>query len=188
MRVNISDVDCVEAYAKHKNLKLAADAIGMKWQTLYVRLRNNGVAVIGDKAKYGSLSDRAGAKGEKYFSSLVPRAIDQNKSKFQAPVDFDVDGILVDVKASLKRSSSKRTSAMRWSFSISRQVTKCDFFVFVAYNEAFSDAEKVFLIPAELVRNLQTITISATGASKWDDYRVEPEELAEFFSDLAGVN
>ena len=39
------------AYDKHKNLKLAASEIGLKWQTLYSRLKNQGVNIIGDKLR-----------------------------------------------------------------------------------------------------------------------------------------
>ena len=184
MKVQISDNECIAAYEKHKNLKLAANDIGMKWQTLYVRLKKNNIAVVGDKAKYGSLADKIGAKGEKHFMSLVPDAKDQNVSKFQAPVDFDVWGVLVDVKASLKKSSSKTTSAMRWAFSISRQVSSSDFFVFFAYDAEGVLVEKVFLIPTEMVSHLQTISISTAGGSKWNDYEVESSELAPFFSEI----
>lgn len=187
MKLEISDIECIDAYDKFKNLKIAADAIGIKWQTLYVRLKKNGVAVTGDKAKYGSLSDKIGAKGEKYFLSIVPFAVDQNETMFQAPVDFDVKGALVDVKASVKKSSSKRTKAMRWSFSISRQVSKCDFFVFIAYGVSGEDVEKVFLIPSELASNVQTISISCTGASKWDSYSIDPMDLSGFFMAMAGT-
>lgn len=47
-----------DAYEKHKNLKLAAEELGIKWQYLYVILRKEGVAVCGDKSRYGSDKDR----------------------------------------------------------------------------------------------------------------------------------
>ena len=51
-------------YEKHKNLKLAANELGVKWQTLYVQLRNRGVPITGDKSRYGSDKDRLAARAE----------------------------------------------------------------------------------------------------------------------------
>jgi transcriptional regulator with PAS, ATPase and Fis domain len=34
-----------EAYARHKNLKLAANELGVRWQQLYARLRKLGIPV-----------------------------------------------------------------------------------------------------------------------------------------------
>lgn len=48
------------AYDKHKNLKLAANEIGLKWQTLYCMLKNQGINIIGDKLRYGSDRDKMG--------------------------------------------------------------------------------------------------------------------------------
>ena len=179
-----SDDECIAAYQKYSNLKLAANSVGVKWQTLYSRLVKNGVSVCGDKSKYGSMADKIGARGEKDFAMLVPSAIDQNKSVFQAPFDFDVFGYAVDVKSSIKKSSSKTTSAKRWAFSIKRQESICDFFVFIAYADNCFDIEKVFLIPAEIARFLQSISISDTGKSKWNDYEVDRNDLLAFFESL----
>lgn len=49
-------MNAVEAYEKHKNLKLAAIEVGMPWQMLYVHLRKLGVPVTGDKARYGRIT------------------------------------------------------------------------------------------------------------------------------------
>ena len=61
----------VQAYAKHRNLKLAAGELGICWQTLYVRLKRAGVPVTGDKLRYGADRDRLGATCEAEFQRLV---------------------------------------------------------------------------------------------------------------------
>ena len=48
----------VIAYRKHMNLKLAAAELGVAWQSLYVRLKQLGEPVTGDKMRYGSDRDK----------------------------------------------------------------------------------------------------------------------------------
>ena len=184
MANKITDKECIDAYQKHKHLKKAADEIGIKWQTLYCRLKKNGIKVVGDKTKYGSMSDKIGAKGENEFKKLVPLAIDENQNQFQAPIDFTVNGYGVDVKVSGRKKSGKKYSSQRWAFSIKKQESKCDFFVMMAYSEDHLILEKVFLIPADMCRFLQSISISVNGTSKWLDYEVQPEDLECFFNSL----
>lgn len=175
---------CVKAYEEFKNLKVAADSIGMKWQTLYARLRSLGIPVTGDKQRYGSLTDKVGFKGEQYFKKIVPFATDENSEKFQAPIDFSINGIGIDVKSSIANKSSTKFKSMRWSFSIKRQQNKCDFFVFFAYFEDSEIPENIFLIPSEIVGGAQTISISCSGNSKWFDYLIDEKDLFEFFSEF----
>ena len=185
MTISITDKECIEAYEKNKNLKIAAESLGIKWQTLYVRLKKNGVSVTGDKTKYGSMSDKVGAKGEVDFKKLVPDAIDNNESEFQAPIDFTVYGFGVDVKASNRRKGSRHSEAERWAFSIKKQESTCDFFVLMAYTKDQSILEKVFLIPGDMCRFTTSISIGCSGSSKWHDYAVDPSDLSEFFKQLA---
>ena len=56
----------IEAYGRHKNLKIAAAEVGIPWQKLYLILRNAGVPVVGDKLRYGSDRDKL-ARKEKVF-------------------------------------------------------------------------------------------------------------------------
>lgn len=44
--MNITIQEMKSAYDKHKNLKLAADDIGMKWQTLYWYLKRENHPII----------------------------------------------------------------------------------------------------------------------------------------------
>ena len=50
---------CIESYSRLKNLKLVGLEVGIPWQTVYVYLKQAGIAVTGDKSRYGSVTDRA---------------------------------------------------------------------------------------------------------------------------------
>jgi hypothetical protein len=52
--MNIPVEQMKAAYDKHKNLKVAADELGMKWQTLYWCLKKYNHPVVGNKSKYGT--------------------------------------------------------------------------------------------------------------------------------------
>lgn len=173
-------------YNKHKNLKLAAIELGMKWQTLYVQLRNLGIPVTGDKSRYGSDKDRLAAFAELEFKKLVPFAEDQNRIKFQSKFDFLVGKEKVDIKASNEKQGCKNFAAKRWSFSVKKQEFCADFIVCFAITE---NAYKVFLLPGELIRTYQTISISTSpdSKSKWLQYEVTPMELSQFFFDIMAI-
>ena len=170
-------------YQKHMNLKLAAIELGIKWQTLYCRLKSLGVPVAGDKLRYGTDRDKLGAIGEAEFKKLVPTAIDYNLTKFQSKVDFSVNGWLVDVKAGMPRQLNKRFSATSWSFSFKRQSLICDFICCFCYDENKA-VEHVLLVPSEFFKGLQTVSVSRFGGSKWLDYKINQDDLADFFSCL----
>ncbi|AUR94316.1 hypothetical protein NVP1193O_185 [Vibrio phage 1.193.O._10N.286.52.C6] len=92
-----------EVYDKHKNLKLAAEELGMVWQTLYYNLNKVGHPVTGDKERYGSPTDKMTKAMEDKFKLLVPHAEDYNKDKFQALIDFKVGAYLWTLKAPQRR-------------------------------------------------------------------------------------
>ena len=172
-----------DAYAKHKNLKLAAIEIGMKWQTLYCRLKAQGVAVTGDKLRYGADRDKLGVYGEQLFQSIVPFAQNANNNQFQSKVDFDVNGLKVDVKAGMPRQLNKKFSALAWSFSFKRQTLHADFIVCFCLDEQKA-IEHILLVPKEFFNGLQTVSVSRKGYSKWFDYKIEQHELLEFFKEF----
>lgn len=175
--------DIAAVYQKHMNLKLAADELGMVWQTLYVQLKKLGVAVVGDKARYGSDRDRLAVMAEQEFQRLVPEAVNANAVNFQAKIDFTVGGLKVDVKASLPNQHSKRFEAKRWAFSFKKQSLICDFICCFCLNEDKTLA-RVLLVPKEFCAGLQSVSVPCNGRSKWLDYEVRPHELREFFSAL----
>lgn len=174
---------CIEAYRRHRNLKLAAGDVGIPWQTVYVHLRSAGEPVIGDKLKYGSETDKLAAKGEQLFLGLVPFAKDQNAKQFQSKVDFVVRGHGVDVKTSTLRKSNKACKVKRWAFSVKKQEMIIDFLVCLCMNHDGETLQKLLLIPGEIARKYTTISLSETGG-KWEDYIVPACDLEAFFLEL----
>jgi hypothetical protein len=177
------NTDIAEVYGRHKNLKLAADELGVKWQALYVQLRKTGVQVTGDKARYGSDKDRLAARAELEFKSLVPFAVNQNSIQFQSKFDFLVGSEKVDIKASGLNQGCKKFAAKRWAFSVKKQEFCADFIVCFAMQEP---DYRIFLIPGELVRNYQSISIpeSKNSKSKWLQYEISKTDLTEFFTEI----
>lgn len=169
-----------DAYAKHKNLKLAAQELGIAWQLLYTKLKEQGVRITGDKLRYGNDRDKLAAMAEAEFLRLVPAAADQNAIRHQAKWDFEVYGKKVDVKASLKRQLNPRYPAMSWAFSFKKQSLVCDFIVCFCMADR-QTAEKILLVPSEFFEGLQTVSVSCVGSSKWLDYEIAAQDLAPFF-------
>ena len=172
---------CIEAYARLKNLKLVGEEVGIKWQAVYVHLRKAGVNVTGDKARYGSATDRLASRAERLFAEAVPFAVDANQVKFQAAIDFTVMGWEIDVKAA--RCISHKDDAPRWAFCINKQKDKADFFVFYAFDGELN-TQHVFLVPREIATTSASVSIPASLKSKWADYKVEQSELRKFFEQL----
>lgn len=172
---------CVQAYREHQNLKVAAQHVGIPWQTVYVHLRKAGEPVSGNKLKYGSETDRLAARSERIFLDLVPFAEDQNTRQFQSKVDFRVGEFGVDVKASRLKVMGPNSS--RWMYSIKKQEAIADFFVCFGFDERAERVISTLLVPGEIARKHTTISHSSRGG-KWSDYLVKPSELAPFFSAL----
>jgi hypothetical protein len=173
----------VIAYRKHMNLKLAANELGIAWQTLYCRLKQLGEPVIGDKLRYGSDRDKLSAMAEIEFKRLVPFAINNNAIQFQSKYDFMVAGWKVDVKASMPRQLNRRFAALSWSFSFKKQSLICDFICCFCFDEAKA-LDRILLVPSEFFRGLQTVSVSCAGGSKWLDYEITADDLAPFFAGL----
>lgn len=171
------------AYEKHKNLKLAASEIGIKWQTLYFRLKNQGVNVVGDKLKYGSDRDRLSSLAEAAFLKLVPSAVSMNSIKWQHKYDFKVNGHKVDVKSSMPRQLNKKYPSKSWAFNFKKQSLVCDFVCCFGMNEN-KELQKIILVPSEFFKGLSTVSISINGGSKWIDYEIDGGELEAFFHSL----
>lgn len=176
-----------KAYTKHKNLKIAALELGIKWQTLYCRLKAQGVNVIGDKSRYGTSKDKLGNLAEKLFKNFVPYADDMNSHQFQSKFDFLVNGFKVDVKASLKNKHSIYSDSKRWAFSLKRQNYICDFICCFCMNESM-DIETTLLIPREFFIGLQTLSVSTNRKSKWFDFEINTSELIIFFNEINKQN
>ena len=167
------------AYDEHRHLGKAAEAIGMKWQTLYWHLKRAGYPILGDKERYGSEKDRFAAKAEREFAEIVGNAVNLNKATYHSKYDFDINGLKVDVKASNLKRVSKLSKSLRWAFSLKKQEAIADFIVCMAYKDDV--LFKLFLIPTEMMRYRATISIAENGTSKWEDYAISREDLKEFF-------
>lgn len=174
---------CIESYRRLKNLKLVSDEVGIPWQRVYVHLKNAGEPVTGDKLRYGNDRDRLAALAESMFEELVPFAENCNAKKYQAKVDFIVNGQQVDVKASMPRQLNKRYAAKSWSFSFKKQSLICDFVCCFCMNSDRS-IKYVLLVPSEFFAGLSSVSVSCCGDSKWLDYTIDKSELAEFFKSL----
>lgn len=174
----------VEAYRRHKNLKLAAAECGMPWQSLYVALKKAGEPVTGDKSRYGSRKDKLTAKAEQEFQSIVPFAENMNKMKWQAKYDFDVLGLKVEVKAATLKISSAKSAVRRWAFSFKKQTLICDFMCCFCYSDA-GTVQRVIIAPSEIFSGVQAISVSENVCGKWAEYEIPVEDVAEFFRQLA---
>lgn len=174
----------IDAYNKHKNLKLAANELGIKWQTLYVQLKKLDVKITGDKLKYGSDKDRLAAQAELLFQKIVPFAENNNLSKFQSKIDFTVNGQKVDIKASKLNKGCINYESKRWAFSIKKQELIADFIVAFAFDENVK-LVKIYLIPSEMIRNYQTISIGENSRSKWNQFEISEQDLLEFFNEFS---
>lgn len=175
----------VNAYKKHLNMRLASREIGIPLSTLYVHLKRAGVAVIGDKSRYGSDTDRFATKAEREFERIVPSAQNQNKVKFQSKIDFMVGNYSIDVKASRLHgdNSGKNT---RWMYSIKKQEFCADFFVCFGFNKAGLELISILLIPGEIARMYTTVSTSPRGG-KWSEYEVTEKELHDFFIEMVKI-
>lgn len=171
------------AYAKHKNLKLAANDIGIKWQTLYARLKNQGVPITGDKLRYGTDRDKLSALAEAEFKRFVPSAISMNEIKWQYKYDFTVNNHKVDVKCSMPKKLSKKYQAQSWSFSFKKQTLICDF-VCCFCMDHYKTTKNILLVPSEFFKGLQTVSVACSGNSKWLDYEIQGHELEDFFNSI----
>lgn len=176
--------EMISSYEKHKNLKISASELGISFQTLYWHLIKNGVCVSGDKERYGSEKDKLAALAERMFGEIVKVAKNANDKKFQSKVDFVVNDIKIDVKASKRQSLGVGLGGDRWSFNIKKQIIIADYFAMFAL-DSNKEIEKIFFIPAGLIAAHTTISICANGKSKWHAYEVSKAELRKIIKDIS---
>ena len=180
-----------DTYDKYKNLKLAAQDLGIGWQTLYWNLTRVGHPVTGDKERYGSPTDKMANSLEKHFKKLIPYAEDFNEDLHQSPIDFLVKGLSVDIKSSTKKDGYKnnprKNASFRWAFSTKVQEKSSDFMVMFCMSgfdcESYGEVERILLVPKEFYKNKQSISVSCTK-SKWYEFEVSEKELKEFFDSV----
>jgi hypothetical protein len=78
----------------------------------------------------------------------------------------------VDVKSSTLRSG-------RWAFSLKKQELTADFFACFAYSD--DGSYTLLLVPGDVCRMYQSMSISVRTRTKWWDYQILPYELRGFF-------
>lgn len=175
----------ISLYSEYHNLKLVGHEMDIPWQTVYWWLKKEGVSVRGNKSKYGGLKDQIGLIGERVFKQTFPEAEDQNVLQFQAKYDFLLKGLKIDVKTSFPRDmKSKGANVLyRWGFHTKTQ-RDADFIVGYCYDGDLENYElkKIFLIPNEFVKDIQTVSIPCKGRSKWYEFEITHEELVEFIN------
>ncbi|MFC2303933.1 MAG: hypothetical protein ACFNT5_01940 [Cardiobacterium hominis] len=176
--MNIPVEQMKAAYDKHKNLKVAADELGMKWQTLYWYLKKYNHPVVGDKSKYGTSKDKLASLSEAHFANLIPEATNMNQARYQSKWDFELYGLKIDIKASTIHYAGKNARQQRYCFSVKKQEKYADFIV--AFGYSGDVIKKCFLFPQEIISNMTTVNISEYK-SKWSDYEIPLEDLRPFF-------
>lgn len=175
--------ECIAAYRQHKNLKIVGEELGLPWQKVYVHLRNAGEPVTGDKLRYGSDTDRLAAKAEQIFLKTVPEAVSLNEKQYQAKIDFQVNGYGVDVKVSRLKLGHQKCKVRRWAFCLKKQEASADFFVCMCLDESGDSLDRVLLVPGEIARRYQTLSLSERGG-KWSDYEIDRSDIRDFFLSL----
>lgn len=177
----------VSLYQEIKNLKLVGKEMDIPWQTVYWWLKKEGVSVSGNKSLYGGTKDQIGLIGERLFRKSFPDAEDQNDKSYQPLFDFMLRGLKIDIKTSFPRDSKARGSKVlyRWGFNTKRQQS-ADYIICYCMSGDFENYElaKILLIPNEFINNIQTVSVSCQGFSKWLEFEITEDELKSFMDSL----
>lgn len=186
--MSVSTATLVERYRDLKNTRLVAAELGMPPATAYWRLRRAGEPVTGDKARYGSETDKIAARGERWFQRVVPWAEDQNALGFQTKVDFLVAGLRVDVKTSRPRLT--KSGVITWAWSLRKQRDEADFFVCLALSNRTEQTgvHKALLVPGEIAATCGSLRVSHDRIAmrgKWARAARTSAELQTFFREAA---
>lgn len=177
---------CVDAYRRLKSTKAVSAELGVPLATVYWRLRRAGEPVTGDKARYGSETDKIAARGERWFQRVIPWAEDQNRTEFQSKVDFIVSGLRVDVKTSRPRLT--KTGVINWSWSLRKQKDAADYFVCIALSSREPDpgVHTALLVPGAVAAGCGSLRVSHDRIAlrgKWARYGHSSAELRQFFEE-----
>lgn len=176
----------IESYRRLKNTKLVSAELGVPLSTVYWRLQRSGEPVTGDKAQYGSATDKTGARGERWFKRVIPWAEDQNDVEFQSKVDFLVSGLRVDVKTSRPRLTKK--GLLSWTWSLRKQRDEADYFVCLALTGRGENpgVHKALLLCGEVAQSSSSLHLSHDGIAlrgKWARAARSSDELRQFFEE-----
>lgn len=181
----------IASYREHGCFKRACFDAKMTALVGYKILKMNKVLNVTDSSKMGSAGSKMGAMYEKEFMRLVPKALPINDLKLNNPkFDFVINDFTVDVKASsLSLRKDKAREYKQWHCKMSRgrgNLEKgADFYAFFCVHDDKKTYD-LYLVPSELVTGTQGISINENTreTSHWADFRIEPNELAQYFDDL----
>lgn len=175
------------AYQRLKTLRAACEETGCPPYVGYRWAKIAGVMTSTDGQQYGTKGSRLGATAEAEFHRLVPEALHANRElEANCPsFDFDVRGILVDIKY-----SSIRPSSGAWSFKTGiKKPLPPDFYAcFFATSPSgnLSDGYRLFLIPHEVIGGRTNLTLRPDSvASDWLHFEVNPAQLRKAFTEMA---
>lgn len=167
------------AYARLGNLRAACAETGAAPYVAYIWCRKAGVLKADDKSRYGSQAQRRGASAEAEFKRLVPAAMPANSAlvKNCPGFDFDVDGILVDVKYS---SRNKCGGAWRFFTARHKPLAPDLYVVFFATDPGgdLADGYRLLLIPHDFVSDRSVINLQPNSGSELWQLEVQPETLS----------
>ncbi len=166
------------AYHHHGSVRGACAATGCPPYIAYIWLQKAGALTLADKSSYGCENAKLGAAAEKEFQRLVPKAMPANDVlRANCPAfDFDVGGVLVDVKY-----SSGRSGMWTWRMAGYKEIRPDFFAVFLATAQSgrLDDGYRLLLLPEELFAEHKSGKISQGNTSSpfWD-FECQPGELA----------
>lgn len=182
----------VESYKKYKCFKKACFDAQLSALVGYKILKMSKHFNIDDRLTMGTAGSRLGAKYEKEFMRLVPKAIPINELRLNNPkFDFIINDFTVDVKASslIKRTRKNGDTYFEWHIKMVRgkaeQEKGAQFYAVFCVHDDNEDYD-IYLIPSELFIGVAggSIKQGMEKESDWWDFRIEPSELAQFFDDL----
>jgi len=173
-----------EAYKKTVNFNETVSMTGCPPYVAYLWLKKEKLLSVSDGMKLGTLGGERGASAEREFMKLVPDAMYANGViQGNCPsFDFDVYGILVDVKY-----SSLNADGLYLFRASKNKALQPDFYAVFCVDpghKELSAGYRLFLIPAAFVTALSgRINLKTEGSQYWQ-YEVRPEKLASIFSEL----
>lgn len=154
-------------------------------------LQKSNLLQSSDRLVYGTAHQQYGRQAEIEFSRLVLDAIDCNENirENNPAYDFVLEGLKIDVKCGMPRGRRGE-----WSFNPERSSYKkrdrnrlhADVFVlFAMTGKTFTDGYRLFLFPSAMVLDLTVVSITPDLPSRWWDFEIEPDELAEALHEMA---
>lgn len=182
----------IEAYRCNPDVRAVAASLGLSTIRVYLHLKISGVLLTEDAARIGAKGSMLGAQGEQEFKRLVPKARDMNAEvrENHPGYDFELGSQKIDVKACTFKGQSKGSKRNKnWGIEIgSRQapgIKAADLYVvFALLGKQWEGGYRLFVMPAELIGDRRYICITHGIESMWNDFEVQPNDLADVLGEL----